>query len=405
MASPLDFEAIRVDAYPIDTELLDLGQVGPDLAAGAHAYLATPRALLWRNPSPDWRLFALMLPLASRLSLMTNPIFSQLTREWGHGIRFLGVDRHQCVHDFRGLLSDLTLRRLVESLARWIDADAGSPRSRTGRAAAAAQAAQVGTLDILFAALGENMLTILEARRDDWGMHLAREHRLEPEVGASLFDRSARLPDFMAQLRQALRQELVDVAFYGKVLRSIDLREGAAERRVAAMIEASLDPVTLVKLGRSRVGQHLGCYNWLLTGAHHATQRAYVLSKLPAFGQFFAETLIDAAPARRSELVAVAEQDARAALLRPADGVQALRQAIDSGQDRWVIEALAAHFGVQHNTVRALWRHCPAALGTPPTWHLKQILRQLDALPDRSWPRDEAQWLELASRAVPAVAR
>jgi len=401
----MDFEAIRVDAYPIDSELLDLGQVGPDLAASAHAYLATPRALLWRNPSPDWRLFAVTLPLASRLSLMTNPIFGQLTREWGHAIRFIGVDRHQCVYDFRSLLSDLTLRRLVDSLARWIHADAGfvTPRSSAGRAPLPAE--QAATLDVLFAAQGENMLTILEARRDDWGMHLAREHRLEPEVNGSLFDRSARFPDFMAQLRQALRQELVDVSFYGKVLRSIDLREGVAERRVAAMIEATLEPVTLIKLGRSRVGQHLGCYNWLLTGSRHATQRAYVLAKLPAFAQCFAETLIDAAPPSRSELVAVAEHDTRAALLRPADGRQALRQAVDSGQDRWIIEALAAHFAVEQNTVRALWRHCPSVLGAPPTWHLKQILRQLDELPDRNWPRDDAQWLELASRAVPAVAR
>jgi hypothetical protein len=266
------------------------------------------------------------------------------------------------------------------------------------------RAAETATLDVLFAALGENMLTILEARRDDWGAHLAREHRLEPQVPGSLFDRPSRYPDFMAQLHQALRRELIDVTFYGKVLRSIDLREGAAEQRIAALLEGSLEPVTLVKLGRSRAGQHLGCYNWLLTGQGHATQRAYVLGKLPAFAQFFAETLINAQARPRSGLVAAAEHERRAALLRPDDAREALRQAIDSGQDRWVIEALSAHFGVEHNVLRALWRHCPTALGAPPLWHLKEILLRLNELPERAWPRDDRQWLDLASRAVPTLA-
>jgi hypothetical protein len=43
-------------------------------------------------------------------------------------------------------------------------------------------------------------------------------------------------------------------------------------------------------------------------------------------------------------------------------------------------------------------------LGAPPTWHLKQIVLRLNELPERAWPRDDAQWLALASRAVPAVA-
>ncbi len=393
----MDFQAIRVDRFPIDSELTDTGNVGPDLSAATHVYLATPRALVWRQPSPDWSLFVLLLPLASRLSLMANPIFGQLTRDWGHSIRFIGVDRHQCIYDFRSLLTDVTLRRLVASLARWLHEDetyVGLPL----------RAAETATLDVLFAALGENMLTILEARRDDWGAHLAREHRLEPESPGSLFDRPSRYPDFMAQLHQALRQELIDVAFYGKVLRSIDLREAAAEQRIAALLEGTLEPVTLVKLGRSRAGQHLGCYNWLLTGQGHATQRAHVLGRLPAFAQFFAETLINAQARPRSGLVAAAEHDRRAALLRPDDAREALRQAIDSGQDRWVIEALSAHFGVEHNVLRALWRHCPTALDAPPTWHLKEILLRLNELPERAWPRDDRQWLDLASRAVPTLA-
>jgi len=390
----MDFEAIRVDTYPIDVELTDTGHVGPDLSAAAHAYLATPRALVWRNPSPEWKLFVLLLPLASRLSLMANPIFGQLVRDWGHTIRFVGVDRHQCVYDFRSLLSDATLRRLVGSLARWLHDEAAA------RDGVPARAAEAATLDVLFAALGENMLTILEARRDDWGRHLAREHRLEPEVPASLFDRASRFPDFTAQLHHALRHELVDVAFYGRVLRSIDLREAAAEQRTAALIEATLEPVTLVKLARTRAGRHLGCYNWLLTGPRHAAQRAYVLGRLPLFAQFFADALIDAQPRRRGGLIGVAENDTRA----PRGLDSPLRHAVDSGQDRAVVEALAIHFGVQVNVLRALWRHCPLALGAPPTWHLRQILLRLDALPERGWPRDDGGWLEFASRAVPAVA-
>lgn len=390
----MDFEAIRVDAYPIDPELTDTGNVGPDLSAAAHAYLETPRALVWRNPSPDWKLLVLLLPLASRLSLMANPIFGQLVRDWGHTVRFIGVDRHQCVYDFRSLLSDTTLRRLVASLARWLHED--DPHDGLP-----ARAAEAATLDVLFAALGDNMLTILEARRDDWGRHLAREHRLEPGAPGSLFDRASRFPDFTAQLRQALRQELVSVEFYGKVLRSMDLREDAAERRAAALIEATLEPVTLVKLGRTRSGRHLGCYNWLLTGPRHAAQRAAVLGKLPLFAQFFADTLIDAQPRRRNGLIGAAEHGPRAPLDAQRD---ALRQAVDSGQDRAVVEALAAQFGVQVNVLRALWRQCPLALGAPPTWHLRQILLRLDSLPERGWPRDDGGWLDLASRAVPAVA-
>ena len=128
-----------------------------------------------------------------------------------------------------------------------------------------------------------------------------------------------------------------------------------------------------------------------------------MLGKLPLFAQCFADTLIDASPRRRSGLVAAAEHDARAAFL-PDIARESLRQAIDSGQDRWVIEALAAHFGVQHNVLRALWRHCPSALQAPPAWHLKQILLRLNELPERVWPRDDAGWLQLASRSVPAAA-
>ncbi len=102
----MDFESLSIDTYPIDDELADAGTVGPELAHLSHIYVRSPRALIWRNPSSEWRLFVVLLPLASRLSLMRNPIFAQLARAWGLNIRFIGIDRHQLVYDFRALLSD-----------------------------------------------------------------------------------------------------------------------------------------------------------------------------------------------------------------------------------------------------------------------------------------------------------
>ena len=60
----MDFEALRVDAFPVDVELQDAGVVGPELAHLASVYRRSPRALVWRNPSSDWRLFVLLPPLA-----------------------------------------------------------------------------------------------------------------------------------------------------------------------------------------------------------------------------------------------------------------------------------------------------------------------------------------------------
>ena len=96
-----DFESLRVDTFAVDEELIDAASVGPELAHLAQVYLRSPRALVWHNPSPDWRLFVLLLPIASRLSLMANPIFAQLARAWGLHARFVGIDRDGLVHDFR----------------------------------------------------------------------------------------------------------------------------------------------------------------------------------------------------------------------------------------------------------------------------------------------------------------
>jgi hypothetical protein len=369
---PQAFQALRVDPLAIDDELTDAGQVGPELAAAAQVYLDTPRALIWRAPSPDWRLFVVLLPLASRLSLLANPVFAQLAREWGLGVRFIGIDAHQAVYDFRGLLTDQTLRRLLDAIGAADD-----------------------TLDVLFAALADNMLTVLQERRQDWGRHLARELRLESGIADSLFDREARYPDFMALLRQGLRQDWLDQAFYGRVLRAMDLREGRVEARIAQIVQASLHPPVMTRLARNRLGLHLGAYNWLLMAGPQAGQRSHVLSRLPLMAQFFAEALIDAAPRSRSALVEQAD-----GLSEPLSG---LRRAIDSGQDRTVIEALSAHFAVDPRVLRALWRQCPRVLGSPPSWQLQPLLLTLDALPERLWPATDAQWLELAAQAWPEI--
>ncbi len=406
-----EVEFLAVDGVPIDEELQDAGTVGPELAYLARCYRSSPRALVFRNPSSDWRLFVVQLPLASRLSLMANPIFAQLTRAWGLNVRFLGVDRDRLVYDFRALLSDRTLKLLVDLLARSDGADAA--------------------LDLLFDSLAEEMLTVLDRRRGDWHRHLDREHRLEPGAPASLFDRAARCPDFLAQLRGALRDDIVDVEFYGRALRSIDLREGAIDARIAAVVEASLDPVTLAKLARSGAGKHLGCYNWLRLDPRHAMPRAHLLARLPAFATFFAETLVplDAWGAPQTDddgdaevLDTPADAARRRAQrrqpptfdLRPLaarqDSAHSLRwagvleRAIDAGQDRAVIEAIAQRFAVGDNVVRRLWRDRPAALGQPPTWQLAQILRRLGERGDRDWPADAAAWESLIASAVPIEA-
>lgn len=123
---------------------------------------------------------------------MTHPVFAQLTRTWGMGIRFIGVDRDRLVYDFRALLSNRTLELVVDLLARHeraISASAPHPlTAATTRAASEpAQAdASAPLLDLLFEALAGEMLTTLERRRADWVRHLDREHRLDVTPYAAL---------------------------------------------------------------------------------------------------------------------------------------------------------------------------------------------------------------------------
>ena len=56
-----DVEFLAVDGVPIDDELQDAGTVGPELAYLARSYRHSPRALAFRNPSSDWRLFVVLL--------------------------------------------------------------------------------------------------------------------------------------------------------------------------------------------------------------------------------------------------------------------------------------------------------------------------------------------------------
>ena len=395
----MSFSALHIDSLPLDEELTDAGAVGPELAHTGHAWLTTPRALVWRNASSEWPLLIVLLPLATRLSLMTNPIFGRLVRDWGHGIQVLGVDADRHVYDFRELLDQRVLVGLVDALARLIDPAVDDQRSH-GRDHPA--------LDVLFAALARDMLTILDERRADWRRHLAREHRLLIDrVGAdlapgtrSLFDRRARHPDFIAQLRQALRLDVIDMEFYGRILRSMDLREDAIERRIVAVIEGALDPVPLAKLRRTRIGPHLGCYNWLHADARAAAHRLTLLHKLPLLAQFVADRLIIGPGS-----AAAGERPIAAARLLADDerDLRLLARAIDSGQDSATVVAIARVFGVSANVIRALWRHCPSALGTPPEWHLRQILLALNERPERSWPSDADGWLALKAASAPAA--
>lgn len=419
-AADESFESIGVDRYPIDTELGDDGTVGPELAHLAQHYVRSPRALVWRNPSSEWRLLIVLMPLTSRLSLMVNPIFAQLARAWGLNLRFIGIDRDQLIYDFRSLLSDRAIKALVHSLAANVDP----------RAPAAANGGNTmgPALDVLFSALAGELLTVIDKRRDDWGRHLLREQVLEPQAAGTLFDRDSRFPDFLAKLREALRNEIIDVDFYGKALRSIDLREGIVEQRLAGMIEAALDPITLAKLARSQSGKHLGCYNWLRIDRHHAAARAHILSHLPSLASFFAESMLtletlevhggedddderdtlgDAFAARAHRQVPTLDLRGLAARSETTHSLRwsaVLKRAIDSGQDRAVIEALAQRFAVSDNVIRRLWREHPKALGTPPTWQLARILRLLNDLPERQWPARDADWHNLIAHAIPAEA-
>lgn len=414
----MDFDALRVDAHPVDEHLLDAGVVGPELAHLAGIYRGSSRALVWRNPSSDWQLFLLLPPIASRLSLLANPIFAQLTRSWGLNARFIGIDGDGLVYDFRSLLGDHTLRLLVELLGAEVQQ-------------------QPELLDTLFAALAQQMLTVLPRREADWGKHLDVEHRLEPLVPASLFSRESRYPDLMMSLRQALKNKLIDVEFYGRVLRSIELRETSVEQRIGALLESALDPVTMAKLARTGVGKHLGCYNWLRLDLRHAAPRAHVLTRLPGLASFFAEALVpqqaawlhaisgaqpDEAPCRNHDDAMQAGRlgvtdpsqtrtlDLRALAARNESShasrwAAVLQRAIDAGQDRLIIEAIAQRFAVDDNLIRRLWRESPGALGQPPTWHLTQILRRLAEGGPRRWPASDDDWQALIAAAIPTEAR
>ncbi|MGB7297838.1 MAG: hypothetical protein WA888_15665 [Burkholderiaceae bacterium] len=426
------FQALRVDSQPIDQELRDAGAVGPELAHLASVYCESPRALVFHQPSSEWRLFMVLLPLASRLSLMGNPVFSQLARAWGLNLRFIGVDRNGLVYDFRSLLSDDMLSGLIQ----WLQSE---EMARYDSRSNAARTSSRGDkpLDILFASLSRDMLTILDKRRDDWGRHLDSQHQLEPGAASSLFDRASRYPDFLAACHEALRSQMIDVRFYGRLLRSVDLREDSFEQRAAAQIDDCLDPIMMTRLAKSDAGKHLGCYNWLSIAPRNAPQRAHILSRLPFFASFFAEALLpidtwtpheqgiedlyssigdidelmerDAIHANQGGRPSAPAYDlkrvaARQETARNMHVTGLLRKAVDSGQDRQVIHHIAERFDVSENTIRLLWHSRPLALGNPPTWHLAEILKRLDALHRRDWPDSPENWANLTADAVPAEA-
>jgi hypothetical protein len=374
----MSHQSLHVDSLPVDLELCDSAQVGPELANLASIYLASPRALIWRNPSSDWKLFVLLLPIGSRLSLLSNPIFAHLTRAWGTNIRFIGIDSACQLFDFKALLSDKTLSLLTGWLGQQQRRQFASHRFTSDEEG----------LDVLFAALASEMLTMNEARRLDWYRHLDCEHHLEPQSNNSLFERDARFPDFLEVLRVALKTDLISTDFYGRVLRSIDLREQAIEKRLSVLIEASLDAPTLTRLFDARMGIHLGCYNWLRLSPKHAIARAHVLLRLPSFASYLAQQLIPLAA-----LDAIGQTPLGPAVL--------LQRMIDAGQDRMIIQTLAQNFGASESTIRKLWRETPKQLGQLPAWQITEVIQHLDDLPDRDWPINNEQWLQLLTQSVP----
>ncbi len=386
---PSPYDTISVDRFPIDCALVDSATLGPEAAHFAQVYLDTPRALVWRNPSSDWKLLVLLLPMASRLSMMSNPIFANLVRDWGMNVRFIGVDESHRVFDFRKLLTDQVLQKLVHALDHICDRGNPSAPRET-------KAQMDHTLDLLFSVLAKGMLTMLEKRRSDWPTHLAREHRLEPGIAGSLFDRDTRFPDFLRALQNALKQDVIDIEFYGRALRAMDLREETVERRISALIQSSLDVNSLQQLARCPVGLHLGCYNWLAIDPRHSSQRQYVLQRLACFAQFFSDSLLT-----REDITQHFDEDGSVwPQASDTSMSQRMAQAVDSGQDRQVIEAIAQRFAVSSNTVRNLWRVAPTALGTPATWHLQQILLRLDSIAPRAWPSKPNDWLSFKQLAA-----
>src|SRR5690606_23628843 len=196
---------------------------------------------------------------------------------------------------------------------------------------------------------------------------------------------------------------------------------------IASQIQASLDPVTLAKLERTGAGHHLGAYNWLAMAPRQAAMRAHVLTNLPAFATLLAEALVPI-DLLRAEAFAPEDEPAgdpsheyrdHAGRHRDAPGFDLRRlaaqhdtahamhwhallaRAVDAGQDRAVIDAIAGRFAIPANLVRRIWRERPGSLGQPPGWQLGEILRALDA---SAWPADRGEWEELIARAIPAAA-
>jgi hypothetical protein len=379
----MSYQAVLVDQYPIDQHLVDPSHWGPEPAHLAEVYLSTPRALVWSNASTDWPLLMVILPMASRLMMMRNPIFSNLVRDWGLHIRFVGVDSQQRFFDFKKLLTDDILRKLVNALQ---SIHSHSTEQQTNPA-----------LDVLFSSLAGGMLNMLEKRRENWPQHLARAPRLEPAVVGSLFDRSSRFADFLRALRKGLQSRTIDADFYSRAIRALDLREEAAERRIASIIQSCLNDTILARLNASPVGLHMGCYNWLAIDPHHVSQRHYALQRMGCFAQFFSDYLLtrkDYSNTQDLTETGLALSDLS------AENALYMTKAIDSGQDRQLIEALAQRFAVSPNTLRTLWRVAPNALGTPDTWLLQKILLRLDSTDPKAWPSTPNDWFELRQSAA-----
>lgn len=206
---------------------------------------------------------------------MANPVFAQLTRAWGLSVRFVGIDREGLAYDFRELLTDRTLKLLVELL----DVDRSD---------------EPGLLDALFAALGREMLTILE-------------RRAAPAGAGTSTSTTASSPRLMtrSRARRATPTSSPNCARPCTTRSSTPRSTGARaalDRPARGRVRAARGCADRVRARAGDDGRQARAHEGraplgLLQLAahldpHHAAARAHVLGSLPGLATFFAETLV-----------------------------------------------------------------------------------------------------------------
>jgi hypothetical protein len=345
------FEMLRVDSTPLDDVLEDAGVVGSELAYLAKEQRQLPRAWVWRDASSDWPLLTVLIPGSEPLWMLRHPVFTPIVRRWGLALRVIGVSRERMGFDFRALLDDATLRALLGALL-------DEPRHQP--------------LDLIHETLARSMLQRLPGSNDAF-THLLRRGFVHPpclRTGDAEFGPPRSL--LLKRLQLALRDGQIEVELYSRALRALRQREYQIALRVGALLDASLDPLSLKRGQSHSLRIHWGVYNWLHRNPRHAPARLHLLRRMPWIADWACEHLLQAsAPASR------------------------LQQSIDTGQESHVLEDLAQVFAVDPNLMRRLWRDASRLPESIDPWQLPRVLGWLNSFPERRWPRDDAQWLEV----------